>query len=215
MRFTAEEERAVLLTAGFSDPDAPEILALKHSYKSTPRYYHDWQHALNVLSWVNTAALKLFRPEVRHGLGMAALAHDAVYDVAQGSPENERQSANLLLGDNILARHLVMLTAQHGKPNLDYVSNIEAFFLDCDMAAFLCDPRWEVVLCNDRNIRKELHMKFSAEEVFIGRAAFLKKLYTRPNGIFLSDYFHQEHERTARQNLWHLVFGDLYKKKGK
>lgn len=212
MHFTDQEERAVLLAAGFSAPYAPEIDKLRENYQSNVRYYHTWQHALNVLSWVNTASMQHFKDDVRHALGMAALAHDAVYDDL-GSPENERRSADLLPGEALLARHLVMLTAEHGKLTSDEVSLVGAYFLDCDMAAFLCDPRWEVVLCNDLNIRKELNLIYSEKEVSEGRARFLKSLYERPGGIFLSKYFKQEHERQARSNLWHLVFGGLYAKK--
>jgi len=205
MNFTAEEEKLILATAGF-DVDSTEIFTIKTKHKSTIRYYHDWQHALNVLSWVNVAALRLFNPEARAALSLAALYHDAVYDHALGSPENEKLSADLLPSDAILARHLVLLTSQHGKVDANEISDIGAYFLDCDMAAFLCDPRWEVVKTNDQNIRKELRVKHTEENVSRGRAEFLKKLLNKKS-LFLSRYFHTEHDKLARQNLWHLVYG--------
>lgn len=218
MLFTADEENAVLAAAGFvNDRDfvtALDGLRAQYNKPVAPagvfRYYHTWQHALNVLSWSNTASMRLFEPAVRQALGWAALVHDAVYDEL-GSPENERRSADLLPGEALLARHLVMLTSQHGMLDSNDVTPAQAYFLDCDMAAFLCDPRWEVVLCNDRNIRKELRQVYSEREVAEGRAKFLKQLYDG-RYIFLSKYFQQEHEQLARHNLWHLVFGDLYKK---
>ena len=209
MHFTPQEEVAILAAAGLDKMDCDP---LREQYSSNVRYYHTYQHALNVLSWVNTAAMRLFQHHTHVALGMAALYHDAVYDDL-GSPENERRSADLLPREAMMARHLVMLTAEHGKIDNDIhtVSEAGAYFLDCDMAAFLCDPRFEVVLCNDMNIRKELRLVYAEKEVSEGRARFLKALYDRKY-IFLSSYFRQEHERLARSNLWHLVFGGLYKK---
>lgn len=209
MHFTKDEETLVLSTAGFINnlETVLELNSLRKQYETPQRFYHTWQHALNVLSWVNVAALRLFSPEVRQALSLAALYHDAIYD-EKGSPENEKRSADLLSDDFMLAKTLINTTALHGKIDGEkyQVSDVTAYFLDCDMAAFLCDPRWEVVAINDLNIRKELYLHYTVEQAKLGRAVFLKKLLDRRH-IFLSKYFQNTHEELARTNLWHLVYG--------
>jgi len=210
MEFTKFEEKRILEQSMLSE----RVIGIaRAAYASEGRYYHNWQHALNVLSWVNN--LPISSPQFT----IAAMFHDAIY-THKGSPSNEAQSANLVSKtffddvqdvsedtiscDTILcANELIMLTARHGKLESSDVSEWSALFLDCDMASF-GENRWEIVSWNEENIQQELFLQYSKELVKVGRMNFLQGLLSKKS-VFLSDYFKIRYESQARENIHRLI----------
>lgn len=222
MRFTETEETAILVRA-----EVPKLLTsdrladLRKRYSESARHYHNWQHALSVLAWVNHVCdafpettlfgrppLSALAPYTHRDLRLAALFHDAIYDAA-GSPSNEDRSAELLRAaapSDAITRgdlRLVHATAHHGVLEAHECDLAMQLFLDCDMVS-IAEPIWEVCAENNAAIEREYLQRFTAAEVNAGRKAFLEKLLAK-RSVFLSDYFRVRHEVQARENIRRLV----------
>ena len=123
MHFTPSEELHILTRAGLQDLHSLELI--KATYNGTGRHYHDWNHALSVLSWVNHCCdISTIAVGYKYEIRIAALFHDAVY-TSQGSPQNEKDSVQFLI--SLLSRPMtslnfnwnkaekfILATAQHG-----------------------------------------------------------------------------------------------------
>ncbi len=208
MKFTHDEERRILAPL-VPMLDAAAFIELKERYAEPHRHYHTWDHALAVLSWVNAVA-----PNDR-AMQLAALYHDAIYRV--GAADNEAMSCDLLCdhGVNKLwfrstqsgddeplpgrACRYILATARHGKINRGDVDERVATFLDCDMVSF-GEPRPDIFKATDELVRAELLTAFTAEQVAIGRNAFLSAL-THDRRVFLTDRFRYPFEAQARNNI--------------
>jgi len=214
MHFTPSEELHILTRAGLQD--LPSLDQVKAKYQEPTRHYHDWNHALSVLSWVNHCfdVYGSIGVAAKYELGIAALYHDVIY-TTQGAPYNEGASvAFLATHDSLLGREslghrsyqaekIIMATAQHGKLESGDVPFETALFMDCDIASF-GEPRWEIAVWNDQNITKELLQKFTPEQIQVGRKAFLGGLLAKQS-IFLTPYFQDRFETQARRNIRRLI----------
>jgi len=209
MHFTPSEETHILTRAGLQD--LPCLEQVKAKYQEPHRHYHDWNHALSVLSWVNHCCdvyQDSISPSTKHELGIAALFHDVVY-TTQGSPKNEEASVAFLadqcsyIGRYYKAEKIILATAQHGKLEATDVPFETALFMDCDIASF-GEPRWEIAVWNDQNITLELLQKFTPEQIKVGRKAFLGGLLAKQS-IFLTPYFQDRFEAQARRNIRRLI----------
>lgn len=208
MQFSPAEQQRILSQVGLK----PETLELiEDQYNGPGRFYHNWFHALSVLSWVNhvidvfpESTLAPYQPS---DLRLAALLHDVYYSPTLGSPYNETASVKFLrehIGTNYpQVEELIMATADHGKRDKTQHPAV-AFFLDCDLAFFLADPRWEVFLEYNRQIEMEFEIPFSPEKVKAGRRKFLEGMLAHES-IFLSMYFRTQYEEGARHNLKRLL----------
>ena len=213
MKFTAEEESLILDQSGLRSVLPKITLAVvREKYSEPTRHYHDWHHALSVLSWVNHVCEYVpeddLAPYTHLDLRLAALFHDVIY-TTQGSPGNERDSADVLQSYGIsfgfeskTAEQLILATAQHGKLESQHVDEATGLFLDCDIASF-GEVRWEIVVWNDMDICKELLQKYNEDQIKIGRKAFLQGLLDKES-IFLSTHF-LHLERQARRNIRKLI----------
>ena len=219
MRFTPEQEEAILQESGLPSIIPPEVMAeIKRQYSDPARYYHDWGHALSVLSWVNHVCshlpsiapedYTLPNPYVLRDMKVAALCHDVVYLPEKGSPYNEEQSVFFMrehLPQFPHAEDFVMATAKHGKSKRDETLPLEIqLFLDCDLAYAFADPRWEVFTYFNRLVELEFMKVFEPELVFAGRRKFLQGMLDS-DGIFLSDYFRKRFEGSIRANMARLL----------
>lgn len=212
MRFTEDEEKAILIGSGLLfDPLSADIVrAIKDKYSEPTRFYHDWTHALSVLSWVNHVCsvipAQAIAPYTHYDLRLAALFHDVIY-TTQGSPQNEIDSVAfmqmLAISDSDRAAEIIMATAQHGKLEASDVPLAIALFMDCDIATF-GEMRWEVARWNDRNVVQELLQKYTEAQVAEGRKKFLGSMLAKKS-IFLSDYFRVRFEAQARSNIQRLI----------
>jgi predicted metal-dependent HD superfamily phosphohydrolase len=203
MNFDKTEETEILHGAGFVNNRkfVDEILALKARYKRPAgcRFYHTWDHALNVLCFVNDLQLPF---DVKRALSWAALYHDAVYD-AEGSPSNEQRSADLLPENDTLAQHLILCTAHHDSDIA--LSQEAALFMDCDMAAFLIG-HFAVVKVRDQHIRTELRMQYTQyTETYIQSSRDMFLCALRRRGVFRSPHFRELYGEAALENIRRLV----------
>ena len=213
MHFTPSEELHTLTRAGLQDLQGLD--QVKAKYQEPHRHYHDWNHALAVLSWVNHCCDDVFNgrpvyitPKCKREMSIAALFHDVIY-TTQGSPGNEQDSVSYLqdqiayIGEYPEAVKMILATAQHGKLEFKDVEFSTALLMDCDIASF-GEPRWEIAVWNDQNITKELLQKFTPEQIQVGRKAFLSGLLAKQS-IFLTPYFQDRFETQARRNIRRLI----------
>jgi predicted metal-dependent HD superfamily phosphohydrolase len=216
MRFTEIEEQAILDRSGLVQVLPPAVLDdLRARYSEPKRHYHDWTHALSVLSWVNhvcEAFPWVAEPYSPLDLRLAALFHDAVYDVSKGSPHNEVASADLfasiwLPNGSIHGRRavaIILATAQHGKTLPEELPLAIALFLDCDIASW-GEMRWEIAKWHDENIIQEYTYFYPREQVLEGRKKFLRGIIEDGRRIFMSNYFHACFGNQARHNIERLI----------
>lgn len=218
MLYTKTEIDRVLEDSGLMTVLTPAVLReVKKKYNEEHRHYHDFDHAVSVLSWVNQCCYKYSQdslyPYTHLTLKLAALFHDVVYD-QEGSPSNEERSAQLMLelvnplgklSNDTLQRtsELILATAKHGKLESADVPLAQALLLDCDIANF-GEPRWEVFLWNNQNVVEELKLKYTPEEIEVGRQAFLGGMLAKKS-IYLSPYFQSRFEQQARENLQRIL----------
>jgi predicted metal-dependent HD superfamily phosphohydrolase len=213
MHFTPAEETHILTRASLHD--LPCLDQVKAKYQEPHRHYHDWNHALAVLSWVNHCCDDVFNdrpvyltPKCKREMSIAALFHDVIY-TTQGSPGNEQDSVWFLqsqiahIGEYQEAEKMILTTAKHGKLEFEDVAFPTALLMDCDIASF-GEPRWEIAVWNDQNIIKEFLQKYTMEQVKVGRKAFLEGLLAK-RSIFLTPYFQDRFEAQARQNIRRLI----------
>ncbi len=191
-------------------PEA-QLAELASAYATPPRAYHNFDHVREVLrhhadvaagpGWAQPAETRL-----------AVLYHDAIYEA--GRSDNEARSAALAI--DAIARwlpeagidagrvgELIELTARHGQlaPE-DFGEGARAddtrHFLDCDMAILGAEPA--VFDAYDRGIAAEYRGKVPAWLFRLNRRRFLKALLGRPR-IYLSAFFHDRYDASARANL--------------
>lgn len=173
--------------------------ALAFSHERPRRAYHDLSHVVEVLGHYRRAPVR-----ERESVALAILFHDAVYEL--GSRENEARSADLAeeaLARTSLARHvprvreLILLTGRHGAVGTAEVDHDAAIFLDCDMA-ILGEPEPRYAAYEAAIAAEHAHLPTLAYRR--GRTRFLRKVLGRDR-IYLSDFFRDERESRARENL--------------
>lgn len=219
MKYTPREIRIALDESILSEIVPEHVLLLVMGlYGDKDRHYHTFDHAIEVVSWVNRALEETFDLSLLPYTGMeirlAALFHDVIYTSA-GSPTNEEQSCKLFRQHMTDHRgkvplesvertcELIMLTAQHGKLESDDVPRAGQLLLDADIANMgTCN--WEVFAANNENVVEELKLKYTAQEISIGRKAFLAGMLAKKS-IYLSEWFRERLEDQARRNLMRIL----------
>lgn len=187
------------------------LSTLEAAYATPPRAYHDFHHVQEVLrhfaevsvgpGWTQSSEVYL-----------AVLYHDAVYEA--GRKDNEARSAGLAMAqmaqwlpeagiDAVRVAELINLTARHGQFSPgdfgdDGFALDTRHFLDCDMAILGAEAA--VFDAYDRGIQEEYRGHVPAIVFRYNRQRFLRGLLARER-IFLSDWFHQRYDATARANL--------------
>jgi len=195
---------------GILRPDSIENV--RQRYEGDGRYYHDFDHAVEVVSWVNRACEdypeEALHPFTHQELRLAALFHDVVYTAAAGSPSNETQSCEVMrdelkgaVSEDSLAQigQLIMFTAQHGKFGPGDIPVAGCILLDSDIAS-LGQFHWETFVYNNMNVVAELRLKYTPEQIELGRKGFFGGLLAKKS-IFLSDFFRARLEEQARKNI--------------
>ncbi len=178
---------------------------LKRAYAKPPRPYHGWSHIQAMLrEYDRVSDGPGWRQPVE--VALAVLFHDVVYDA--GRKDNEAKSAHLareaIEGLNRpaidIARvvQLIELTARHGKLTQADLDLDAQHFLDCDMAILGSAPA--DFDAYDRAVAQEYAPHVNALLYRIGRRRFLSNLLAADR-IFLSEFFHQRLDDSARANL--------------
>ncbi len=214
MLYTNREIQTVLNLSGLPELIPQDTLKLIRTlYDDQSRLYHDFDHVTEVLSWLNRALEDIpeeqLDPYSSIELKLAALFHDVVY-TSEGSPSNEEKSCQMMRqligwGDDISAEsvdrvcELIMFTAQHGQLEASDVPLAGQLMLDADISS-LGQPRWEIFVYNNENVVEELKLKYTAEQIAVGRKAFFAGLLAKES-IYLSDWFKLRFEEQARRNL--------------
>jgi len=200
-RHSENQEKALLKEV--ADIVFPRDLArVKAQYEEAGRYYHSWDHALDVIAAVTT--LPLPYGEVRMAHLLAALFHDVVY--VPGAKDNEARSADVLselFPESVLARELVMATETHAVATRANTDPRFWDFMDCDILG-IAEPCWPLAIANDWNVGAELVPVYGLEASAAGRAQFLANWLAKPS-IFLGDFYGSTHEWQARKNLTALI----------
>lgn len=213
MLYTTLEINQVIAESGLRSilPDAVWA-AVRARYHEPHRSYHDWDHAMGVLSWVNHCCRmfpeSMLAPYTHQDLRTAALFHDVVYNIVKGELSNEDLSVSFMidvLKDNThypsLSRinSLIMATEKHGKLKPEEVDLATALFLDCDIAN-LGEPRYEIFCYHNNDVAAEYLTEYAPALVAEGRKAFLTGMLSQKQ-IYLSPYMRDRLETNARYNL--------------
>ena len=173
-----------------------EALLVRH-YSEPHRAYHDTTHITELLRWFDIVADEVGWKSPRDVYD-AILFHDVIYEPS--ARDNETRSADLAVARGCSQRtaELIALTALHGKLAREEVDDDAALFLDCDMAILGAEPA--VFDAYDRGIAAEYRGHVPGWLFKVNRRRFLKGLLARER-IFLSDFFHQRYDASARNNL--------------
>lgn len=189
-----------------TDPPLPIPEGLMRSliaaYAHPPRAYHSFTHVQEVLRHYATVPGWQHPREVY----LAILFHDAVY--LAGKSDNEAKSADLAAQaietflpkepiDAARVRHLIELTAKHGKLAREKLDEDERQFLDCDMAILGAPAAqfeaYDAAIAEEyREVPKILYR--------FNRKRFLRHLL-EADRIFHSELFHSRLDAPARANL--------------
>ena len=200
-RHTEAQETALL--EELRDIVAPDDLRqVKELYEDDGRYYHTWDHALDVIAAVTR--LPLPQGEKRQAHLLAALFHDVIY--TPGAKDNEARSANVLeemCPGSSLANELIMATVTHADATRDNTEPYTWDFLDCDIL-IIAEPCWPLAVQVDWNVRAELIGAYGEKAVQAGRGDFLRNWLTKPS-VFLGQFYGTTNEWQARMNILRLA----------
>ena len=185
-----------------SEPTAELILSrLVALYAEPHRHYHTLDHIQHCLRLFDQVTAWLHEP---HAVELALWFHDAIY--VSGAKDNERCSADLFLeyaNGRIDATFqqkiddLIMVTTHTGLPS----QSDEQFIVDIDLSSF--GLPWEAFMRDGLRIRAEFP-EVTDDDYYPGHLRFLRGLWERPS-FFLTDYFRQRYEHTARANIERLM----------
>ncbi len=192
---------STLTSTPFHFPDSLLSVAAQ-AYAHPKRAYHHFGHARAVLDLAATVSDWHQPREVALG----ALFHDAVY--VAGKSDNEARSADLADTaisahlpsepiDRDRVRHLILLTARHGKLTPAELDHDAALFVDCDMAILGAPPAefdaYDAAIAEEYSAVPALIYRFN-------RRRFLKHLL-EADRVYFSDLFHARFDAAARANL--------------
>lgn len=180
-------------------------------YRIGRRRYHTFDHALDVIrrtDQVESVVGFSLYPAVR----LAALYHDAVYEVGAKPSENEERSQLALrvvirdlCGDQLSpfmgivlerACDLIRVTAHHLAPMHSFLDWDTMLFMDCDVLGFASS--WEDFQKDGAAIAYE-HSDVDPTVYQIGRIGFLRRLLVK--GVFRSPFLRKRHEEEALRNI--------------
>lgn len=171
---------------------------LMDSYNEPQRYYHTLDHIEHCLSLFDKISSKLQSP---HALELAIWFHDVVYQ--PGATNNEQLSADQFMQTtkkrfddslrNTVYQHIMATLHLHSEMNHADTK----YMVDIDLSSF--GLPWPEFIHDSENLRREM-AHLSNEDYCRKQSAFQQALMDRPR-FFRSDYFYQNYESQARQNL--------------
>ncbi len=171
---------------------------LTEAYSEAQRVYHTLQHIQHCLSLFDKISPQLEYPDT---VELAIWFHDVVYQ--PGAANNEQLSADKFMEmtkgkfDETIrgtVLDLIMATVHCGAK----IDNSDTkYMVDIDLSSF--GLPWTEFLRDSKSIREE--MGCLSDEVFYRKQlAFQRNLLEQPR-FFRSDYFFDNYENQARQNL--------------
>lgn len=170
---------------------------LARRFEGADRYYHTWDHALDVLHRVDVVQQCLGWQDYDAAV-YAALYHDIVYRPTAGRGTNESDSL-AALPDEFSARaaYMILATAHHGYGNRTELSWDVGLFLDCDMAGFAAPD--DVFDVQNIDLDDEARAHTSPEAYRAKRVPWLQQV--QRNGVFMTPLFRAWGEAVAQRNL--------------
>ncbi len=206
-RYPKEWESNLLTDSNLSTILGSELInELRELHNAQGRFYHNWDHALDVLR--ATLLLPLPRKELTV-CAIAAVFHDVIY--SYGREDNESNSAVFLKSFEHLPRQLVvaavpliLATSTHLVSSVKNTSPLERDFLDCDILT-IASPHWPIAKGYDDSIFDEaIAAGNTPEQVMVGRRKFLETMLAKPM-ILLGRYYGPTNEWQARANIQRLL----------
>lgn len=198
-----DRERFVKLWARNLNPQSAASVydLLTTSYAHSLRHYHDGQHIVDCLRWLDLYRDQLEDPDA---VELAIWFHDACY-----SPDpvgHEARAALLfrqLAGGSLDSERLehicsMILQTTHQQPPDD---SEQALMLDIDLGSFA--RPWPAYLRDTARCRAEMRQLDDSNYCY-GQMRFLKKLLDREQ-IFYHARFRADHETDARNNVTRLL----------
>ena len=171
---------------------------LVDSYNKPQRYYHTLDHIEHCLSLFDKISSKLQSPQA---LELAIWFHDVVYQ--PGATNNEQLSADQFMQTtknrfddslrNTVYQHIMATLHLHSEMNHADTK----YMVDIDLSSF--GLPWPEFIHDSENLRREM-AHLSNADYCRKQSAFQQALMDRPR-FFRSDYFYQNYESQARQNL--------------
>ena len=181
---------------------------LVDSYSEPQRVYHTLNHIEHCLTHFDRISAQLQNPVA---VELAIWFHDVIY--APGGGDNEQLSADLFMEvtqdcfddslRNTVYQH-IMATLHDGS---QLENNDTKFMVDIDLSSFALP--WPEFSRDSNNLRKEMS-SLSDEDFYRKQFAFQQNLINQPR-FFKSDYFYENYEDQARQNLADLFEGTRQK----
>ena len=185
-----------------ADNSAAVHQQLIDSYNEPQRVYHTLKHIEHCLTHLDGINVQLENPVA---VELAIWFHDVIY--APGAADNEQLSADLFMEitqgrfddslRNIVYQHI--MATLHDGSELD--NNDTKFMVDIDLSSFALP--WPEFSRDSDNLRKEMSY-LSDEDFYRKQSAFQQNLMDQPR-FFKSDYFYDNYEERARQNLTELL----------
>lgn len=166
-------------------------------YGESGRLYHTIDHINHCLGEFDQVRDDCSQADA---VELAIWFHDAVYNFP--AVENEKLSAAFFLevSDEVVEsafRHKVaalVMATEHLEVPTDADQRI---LVDVDLSSF--GLPWEQFAADGKNIRQELHY-LSDARFYSGQIAFMESLLARKT-IFNTDYFFDQYEQKARENV--------------
>jgi predicted metal-dependent HD superfamily phosphohydrolase len=203
------------------------ISAARALHHAPNRFYHGVNHIDHLLAVKRQLVLSYDSysqsywsnhtySQIEDYLTLAILFHDSVYNVWEGSPQNESDSINLLwhhydqlhtygwltFDVNEVVK-MINITAYHNKDNSDK-SFMEKLMLDVDISNFA--ESLDVCKYNQQQIYLEFQPRFPDKEKFLaGNVSFLQSLLDRPK-LYYTPMF-SDKEQKARDNIKAMIKG--------
>ena len=193
-------ERFIQLWRSCSDntSDGKEVWEALFTHYSEPhRFYHNLGHLQQCLREMDEANSHIKEPEATE---LAIWFHDIIY--RYGARNNEELSARTFrdaargcMRSDLVKRvsELIIATKHTGEAE----DEATAYLVDIDLSGF--GLPWEGYLADSNALRQEAP-KVSDHQYYQGKLRFLSEL-TSWDRIFQTDYFNQQLESRARENI--------------
>lgn len=170
------------------------------AYCEPQRFYHDLSHIDHCLSMFDQASHLMQYPDT---VELAVWMHDVVYQ--PGAPDNETRSVDWYrdvaghdqhAATREIVCQLIMATMHDG--NSMQLSDA-AYMVDIDLSSFALP--WDEFMQDGVNLRQE-NSHLADADYYRNQVRFQKSLLARER-FYVSDYFHDNYEARARENLAH------------
>jgi predicted metal-dependent HD superfamily phosphohydrolase len=182
------------------------------SYSEPWRRYHNCEHILKMLDWLQATKIPL-DSQYLTALEVMVIYHDVIYKIGREKAYNECASATIAgkhlqsagydsIFVELVTEGVECTIAHQVKPDLPMWSDFIQPLIDIDLLAGM-GKSGDDFTNNTELIRQEYSPLYTDAEIARGRAKWAKSMLTRPS-IYLSSYF-QQYEAYARENLGRLV----------